>query len=86
MGKCLYFSLRGAKKPLKNGNGEYLYRRKQILTELVKEEFFLSGDLHCYTRLSNGSLGIDDLIALAKISTSVPSKEFLRASAISSGV
>ncbi len=27
----------------------------------------MSGDLHCHTRLSNGSLGIDDIIALAKL-------------------
>ncbi len=27
---------------------------------------FLSADLHCHTRLSNGSLGIEDLILLAK--------------------
>jgi len=26
----------------------------------------LSGDLHCYTRLSNGSMGIEEIIALAK--------------------
>ena len=26
----------------------------------------MSGDLHCHTRLSNGSMGIDDIIALAK--------------------
>lgn len=28
--------------------------------------YFLSGDLHCHTRLSNGSLSIDEMIALAK--------------------
>lgn len=26
----------------------------------------MSGDLHCYTRLSNGSMGIEEIIALAK--------------------
>ena len=26
----------------------------------------MSADLHCYTKLSNGSLGIEDLILLAK--------------------
>ena len=26
----------------------------------------MSADLHCHTRLSDGSLGIDDLIILAK--------------------
>lgn len=31
-----------------------------------KEGFFLSADLHCHTRLSNGSLGIEDLISLAR--------------------
>ena len=28
--------------------------------------FVLSGDLHCHTRLSDGTLGIEDLIAFAK--------------------
>ena len=31
-----------------------------------KGRIFLSADLHCHTRLSNGSLGIEDLILLAK--------------------
>ena len=35
----------------------------------VKEEIFLSGDLHCHTRLSSGSMGIDDIIALAKMNS-----------------
>ena len=26
----------------------------------------MAGDLHCHTRLSDGSIGIEDLIALAK--------------------
>ncbi len=30
------------------------------------EEFVVSADLHCYTKLSDGSLGIDDLVILAK--------------------
>ena len=33
---------------------------------LTKGRIFLSADLHCHTRLSNGSLGIEDLINLAK--------------------
>ncbi len=32
----------------------------------AKGRIFLSADLHCHTRLSNGSLGIEDLILLAK--------------------
>ena len=32
----------------------------------TKGRIFLSADLHCHTRLSNGSLGIEDLILLAK--------------------
>lgn len=32
----------------------------------MKGWIFLSADLHCHTRLSNGSLGIEDLIQLAK--------------------
>lgn len=32
----------------------------------MMEDFSLSGDLHCHTRLSDGSMGIEDLIALAK--------------------
>ena len=32
----------------------------------TKGWIFLSADLHCHTRLSNGSLGIEDLIILAK--------------------
>lgn len=32
----------------------------------MKGRIFLSADLHCHTRLSNGSLGIEDLINLAK--------------------
>ena len=31
-----------------------------------KGVIFLSGDLHCHTRLSNGSMGIEEIIALAK--------------------
>lgn len=31
-----------------------------------KEDFILGGDLHCHTRLSDGSLGIEDLILLAQ--------------------
>ncbi len=38
-----------------------------LFIKQVKEENFLSGDLHCHTRLSNGSIGIDDIIALAKM-------------------
>lgn len=33
---------------------------------LCEEEFFLGADLHCHTRLSDGSMGIDSLIILAK--------------------
>lgn len=33
---------------------------------LSKGRIILSADLHCHTRLSNGSLGIEDLILLAK--------------------
>ena len=33
---------------------------------LFLEVFILSGDLHCHTRLSDGSLGIEDLIVFAK--------------------
>ena len=29
-------------------------------------DIFLGGDLHCHTRLSNGSMGIEEIIALAK--------------------
>lgn len=32
----------------------------------LKGRIILSADLHCHTRLSNGSLGIEDLILLAK--------------------
>ena len=32
----------------------------------TKGRIILSADLHCHTRLSNGSLGIEDLIALAR--------------------
>lgn len=30
------------------------------------EEIFLSADLHCHTRISDGSVGIDELVAIAK--------------------
>ena len=36
------------------------------ISESTKGWIFLSADLHCHTRLSNGSLGIEDLIILAK--------------------
>lgn len=36
------------------------------LPTVLKGRIFLSADLHCHTRLSNGSLGIEDLILLAK--------------------
>ena len=39
-----------------------------ILQAIVesREDSILSADLHCYTKLSSSSMGIDDLIALAK--------------------
>ncbi len=33
---------------------------------LKREVFILSGDLHCHTKLSDGSLGLEDLIIFAK--------------------
>jgi predicted metal-dependent phosphoesterase TrpH len=33
---------------------------------IFKGDIVLSGDLHCHTKLSDGSLGIDDLVVLAK--------------------
>ena len=33
---------------------------------MIQGGYFLSGDLHCHTRLSNGSMGIEEIIALAK--------------------
>ncbi len=33
---------------------------------ILREVIFLSVDLHCHTKLSDGSLGIDDLIMVAK--------------------
>ncbi len=46
---------------------EYFYiEGNRRFLGFLKEVFTLPADLHCHTRLSDGSMGIDDLVLLAK--------------------